>query len=201
MCPDRWIEDSLYGMGCLLMNSSRGYSWEDASAHCQQENSSLVELWFPEQSDFLLRMLTLLAGQEGRSHNWWVAGTDLGREGRWLWQGSLAPVPDFVWHYGYPRYDTSLNCLMLEDAWNYAGYDYNCTYKAMPICQRIPRRRTTKIKTTSKLKTTSETRTTQKMRTSPKLRRTLKNLKVRPSGPVIIHGSGGHILRVGGGIK
>ena len=135
-CPELWVEATKVGMGCLLFNTTTGYSWEDAYSYCQQENSTLLEIQFQEQFYFLTVYLDSLGDNEGVGYNWWVGGTDLGKEGRWIWLGSLSPVPEFLWQSGYPRNDSKLNCLMFEDAWNYAGYDYRCRYHAMPICQK-----------------------------------------------------------------
>ena len=136
-CPDHWIQGTWVGLGCLLFNTTQKYSWEDAFAYCQKENSTLLEFHFQEQYDFLLMEIVALADQEGTKEYWWTAGTDLGKENRWLWLGSLSPVPDFVWYPSYPKISTTSNCLFFEPSWGYAGRDYSCDYDAMPICQKM----------------------------------------------------------------
>merc|ERR1711894_743247 len=126
-CPDLWIQGTWVGLGCLLFNTTQTYSWEEAFAYCQSENSALLEIQFEEQLDFLVMELEAIADHEGIAYHWWTAGTDLGKEGRWMWQGSLSHVPDFLWYNSsYPRNSTVYNCLALEPAWNYLGYDSIC---------------------------------------------------------------------------
>merc|ERR1711909_47379 len=135
-CPDHWIKGDWVGLGCLLFNTTTKYSFEDAFAQCQDQDSTLLEIHFQEQLDFIQMEIASISDHEGTSFDWWTAGTDLGKEGRWMWLGSLSSVPDFLWHTGYPRLLTDHNCLLIENSFNYEGYDYKCSYNAVPICQR-----------------------------------------------------------------
>ena len=135
-CPELWVQGTWVGLGCLLFNTTQKYTWEGALAYCQNEDSNLVEIQFQEQLDFLIMELDVLADHEGSEYEWWTAGTDLGKEGRWMWQGSLSPVPQFLWYSSHPNDNNEHNCLMLESGWNYAALDYDCQYTAMPICQK-----------------------------------------------------------------
>ena len=44
-CPRPWVDGTLLGLGCLLFNSTKAYTWEGASVYCQgEENATLVEI-------------------------------------------------------------------------------------------------------------------------------------------------------------
>ena len=55
-CPRSryWVQANLVDMGCLLLNSTTTYTWEQAYLYClEEENASLVEIQTEEQVDFL----------------------------------------------------------------------------------------------------------------------------------------------------
>ena len=139
LCPDHWIDATLSGLGCLYFNSSTTATWEEASNLCQHpdNNASLLEIWSELQLDFVRSELMFLQ-DNGVSSDWWTGATDLGREGRWFWIGSLATVGDFVWYSTQPNGATPYNCMMLEDnpAWGFLGNDYYCTREFYFICQK-----------------------------------------------------------------
>ena len=44
-CPSPWVDGTILDLGCLLFNSTMGYTWEGASVYCQgEENATLVEM-------------------------------------------------------------------------------------------------------------------------------------------------------------
>ena len=138
LCPDHWIDATLSGLGCLYFNSSSGATWEEASNWCQHpdNNASLLEIWSELQLDFVQSELILL--DNGVSNGWWTGATDLGREGRWYWAGSLATVGEFIWWSGgQPNGGTGSNCMWLEGGYSFFGADLSCgPYEIFFICQR-----------------------------------------------------------------
>merc|ERR1712183_826761 len=98
-CEEGWIQATWVDMGCLLFDSGTTLTWEAACYHCQTKDAALVEITTEEQLEFLKMELTALDDHITNS-NWWTAGTDIGREGKWIWIESLAPVTDFVWRSG-----------------------------------------------------------------------------------------------------
>lgn len=111
-CPENWVDATLTGMGCLLFNTSKAVTWDDASISCFHSNSFLVEIETELQMSFLSNQLTMLANN-GITAHWWTSATDLGREGLWYWTSSLSPVPDFVWNSdvtGQPDGGPHQNC-------------------------------------------------------------------------------------------
>ena len=137
LCPISWVQADLVNLGCLLFNSTTAYTWEKAYGYCQSvENASLVEILTGEQLQFIQMELYVLEEQEGKNL-WWTGATDLGREGHWIWMGSLTPVDEFVWRSGYPSGGVTENCLYLNSGGSYEGYDNPCSILYYPICQKM----------------------------------------------------------------
>ena len=44
-CPDRWVDGTLVGMGCLYFHSDAGMTWDEADTLCQESyNGKLVSI-------------------------------------------------------------------------------------------------------------------------------------------------------------
>ena len=136
VCLDGWIQATWVDLGCLLMNTtSELVAWTDANAACQAvENGRLVEIQTEEQFEFLKMELDAI---DGKVHDWWTGGNGLGREGNWMWMGSLTPVPHFLFNVGDPNGGNVENCLLLENGWNYDARDYTCKATTLPLCQQV----------------------------------------------------------------
>ena len=133
VCPEGWVDAQL-DLGCLLFKASLGYSWDQANNHCNLEgNASLVEIITPEQHEYIIVELQLLA-DNGKKHDWWTSGTDVGKQGRWFWVQSLELVEEFVWGDDEPNTPTN-NCMFLSAARHFMAYDRNCASEMYPICQ------------------------------------------------------------------
>ena len=138
-CPKHWVEGIWVELGCLLLNTTQGYSWEDASNYCQRQNSSLVEIYNQEQMEFIQMELTIVDDLSG-DHYWWTAGTDMGREGNWIWMKSLCPILYDVWLWtaGFPQRGLEGNCMALDHGSSeHLAFDISCTRTYYPICQRM----------------------------------------------------------------
>ena len=68
--------------------------------------------------------------------NWWSSGTDVGRNGVWLWATSCRLVPDLVWIPNYPNNPDNHNCMTINFKHGFLGSDEMCFYENPPICQR-----------------------------------------------------------------
>jgi hypothetical protein len=131
-----WVE-----LGCIHLNSSDAFTWEEANIYCQEKNATLVEIQTEEQLEFLDMLLVL--NDHSDSHVCWTAGTDLGVEGHWIWMRSLTEV-DFVWGPEQPSNGIHYNCMYLSDDISYTAYDGSCKYSTgNPICQQalLPKRK------------------------------------------------------------
>merc|ERR1712098_691147 len=131
-CPVGWLDTGLFGgtMGCLLFNSSTTYTWDKANEFCYNQGSELMEIRHVEEMDFVISYLQQLE----KNYDWWTAGIDGGREGRWIWPSSWSAVEDYVWFSGRPNGGPANNCLMLQDSSSYKGDDINCANSYRPIC-------------------------------------------------------------------
>merc|ERR1711892_326667 len=142
VCLSGWVQATWVDLGCLLFNTTTLVDWEEAATACQAvENGRLVEIQTEEQMEFVQMQLDVIDNHEANS-NWWTGGTDLGREGNWIWIGSLTPVPDFVFYTGQPNGGKTYNCLYLAASVGYEGSDWTCDYKRnsypiYPICQQV----------------------------------------------------------------
>merc|ERR1711962_269479 len=133
-CPVGWLDTGLFGgtMGCLLFDSTTTYTWDKANEFCYNQGGELVEIRHVEEMDFVISYLQQLETK----YDWWTAGIDAGREGRWIWPSSWSTVDSYVWAAGQPNGGADSNCLLLRDSYSYKGSDYNCASSYRPICQK-----------------------------------------------------------------
>ena len=133
-CPGGWLDASFIGMGCLVFNNTASVTWEEANVICKKySNAALIDIQSEMQMGFLQTELDVIDNALNKTHNWWTAGTDVGREGHWYWATTLEEVGDFVWW----NHDTGLdnNCLFLSHYQDYKGLDCPCQFTNYPICQ------------------------------------------------------------------
>merc|ERR1712126_358376 len=138
-CPDGWFDTGLFGgrMGCPLFNSTASYTWDRANEYCYSQEGELVEIRQPQEMEFLMSYLLTLENHE-TAYDWWTAGMDVGREGRWIWPSSLANVQSYVWDVddAEPDGGARQNCLILGHKYSYKGHDWECEKTLKPICQK-----------------------------------------------------------------
>merc|ERR1712179_256552 len=132
-CPSGWTDGSSVGMGCLLFDSSQGYTWDKANDFCHSNGANLVEIRSVGAMEYVKMMLDFIDDHENPQY-WWTSGTDLGVENRWVWQVSLQEVGPYVWFSGQPNADG--NCLYLHPDKNYMGGDADCANQYRPICEQ-----------------------------------------------------------------
>merc|ERR1712112_514109 len=116
-CPDGWLDTGLFGgtMGCLLFNSTTAYTWDKANEFCYNQGSELMEIRHKEEMDFVISYLQQLE----KNYDWWTAGIDGGREGRWIWPSRWSAVEGYVWDSNRPNGGADSNCLLLQDSYSY----------------------------------------------------------------------------------
>ena len=92
-----------------MFNASAKMTLEEADQYCPGvENATLLEIHTQEQLDFF--QMERFVIEDGR-RNWWLGGSDRGREGDWVWTKSLRPVGDFVWWQTEPNGGLNENCM------------------------------------------------------------------------------------------
>merc|ERR1712215_164923 len=137
-CPVGWVQATWVDMGCLYFNNTHNFTWIEANAYCQGDlNATLVEITTEEQYDFIKMELQVLEVETNSKLYWWTGGTDLGREGKWFWTGSLRSVGSFIWSKDQPNDGIGGNCLNLYPSSGYEGSDKSCVHDFYPICQII----------------------------------------------------------------
>merc|ERR1711892_40189 len=136
-CPPGWLDGVAMDMGCLLFNTTTAYTWEEAYGFCKtSHNAALVEILTEDQFDFIRLELYDLEEVEGKTL-WWTGAMDLGREGEWVWVGSLAHVGEFIWREGHPNGGVTDNCMYLNSGGSYEAYDNPCNIQYFPLCQKM----------------------------------------------------------------
>ena len=133
-CPSDWVQATFVDMGCLYFEQTEMLSREEAAAYCQTEqDANLVEIYTEEQFDYV-QMNLELQELEGWAPGWWTGGTDMGREGDWIWIKSLNALPD-LWVGPGGTTGTTRNCMLLTIN-NHGFFDYPCYNNYKFICQR-----------------------------------------------------------------
>jgi len=132
-CPSGWVDaaDSCY----LLVNSEK-MNWIEAQLYCQSIGGHLAETLTEDWSN----LLTSIAGIESEVlgvEYWWLGLSDLGHEGRWVWQNAIEEAEYTNWAEGFPSNgDVERNCVAMSAENDLKWSDYACNdLEASPICQ------------------------------------------------------------------
>ena len=108
---------------------------EEADQYCPGvENATLLEIHTQEQLDFF--QMERFVIEDGR-RNWWLGGSDRGREKDWVWMKSLRPVGDFVWWQTEPNGGLNENCMYTTVDAGLGFWDIACDETYYPVCQRM----------------------------------------------------------------
>ena len=134
VCGDGWVDGHSVGMGCLLFKKTLK-SHSEAKTFCQgYQNSALVEVYSPDQLNFLRGKLSALGS------DWWGGATDERTEGSWHWPRSGAGVVQGVWAPGYPSRNSNQNFFCFSQQFDFYGVDVDNSdgrFRKYPICQKL----------------------------------------------------------------
>ncbi|XP_055533360.1 perlucin-like [Wyeomyia smithii] len=107
---------------------------------CQYYGQQLASITTREENEILRE---LLSKPEYINHTYWIAGTDIGREGQWVWITSNEPVVLFTnWGHVGPDDSNIQDCMTVgqfaddRTLWD----DVDCEKMFHFICERIPRK-------------------------------------------------------------
>merc|ERR1739838_1178315 len=82
-CPTGWVDSQ--DRGCFLFHYTQADNWFEAQHECERVGGFLAEPKTYEQAT-LLTSLALLEESIIGVNSWWIGLSDLGHDGRWLWQ-------------------------------------------------------------------------------------------------------------------
>lgn len=107
-------------------------SWDVAQTKCMADDAKLVEIESYEEDNFVRALATELTTTV------WLGGTDVGTEGRWVWQSSRFPFTYSAWNTakGQPNNYNDQDCLCLYRPYNLTWCDEKCETRYQYICER-----------------------------------------------------------------
>merc|ERR1719348_2978139 len=132
-CPSGWVDA---GDICYKLENTLSFSWIKAQQHCQSLGGHLAEPLTEDSSNLLTSIASIETEVLGVT-TWWLGLSDLGHEGRWIWQHSLTEAAYTNWASNYPSGgDVEKNCVRMERDVELRWMDDSCiSVKASPICQ------------------------------------------------------------------
>ena len=88
-CPSAWHR---YHDNCYFIphNTTELVTWKEARNKCQQQQSDLVKIEYPEENNFIFTLLPA-----NLSQNYWIGLNDNRSEGRWRWNDDRGSVSGF----------------------------------------------------------------------------------------------------------
>lgn len=105
-------------------------TWDEAKLNCMTEDAKLVEIGSYAEDIFVRTLAKKL------TKTVWLGGTDVGTEGRWVWDSDRSPFTYSAWNIakGQPNNYNNQNCLSLYRLYNLTWCDekyetrfqYNC---------------------------------------------------------------------------
>merc|ERR1719348_466647 len=109
-CPSGWVDA---GEVCYKLENSLSLSWIQAQLHCQELGGHLAEPISEDASNLLTSIASIETEVLGVP-TWWLGLSDLGHEGRWIWQHSLSDVVYTNWAPDSPIVnDVERNCVRM----------------------------------------------------------------------------------------
>ncbi|XP_069108546.1 perlucin-like protein [Argopecten irradians] len=127
-CSDGWIK---HGDECFLFSHNQ-VTWTEAMDMCQFLDSKLAEPMTAELDAFI-------GSQSKQNHRrYWLGGTDIPKEGTWIWMSNQETMTYTNWHAPDPNNGNQGEDCLLNDWW-YTGKwaDGECEWKEYYICQRV----------------------------------------------------------------
>ncbi|XP_045170533.2 asialoglycoprotein receptor 1-like [Mercenaria mercenaria] len=136
-CPSKWHK---FSGSCYYFSTSTS-NWTEANTNCRKEGAHLVEYDRIDEVEFVLGLVLSVekAWSESKYAGFWAGGSDIDKEGDWIWSGSGKKVDTgFVnWYRPQPddyrgKEDCMMSCIKLQGQWN----DGWCPSKQRYVCEK-----------------------------------------------------------------
>ncbi|XP_045191039.2 perlucin-like [Mercenaria mercenaria] len=129
-CPPGWVS---HASSCYHFSHDTE-EWIGAVDICRELGGQLVEIEDAAEDQFILSQA------RKRGDSFWIALSDIQKEGTWVWMNSKTPLApgDYThWENGQPDNDDGdENCVNLEDNFNNLWNDFPCHEIINYICER-----------------------------------------------------------------
>ncbi|XP_071150269.1 perlucin-like protein [Mytilus edulis] len=126
-CQNGWLKNET---NCYFF-SNDAMNWNDAKSVCESYGSMLVEVLSSCELDFLKATATVY------DSSFWLGGTDIEKEGDWIWSTSQTDITFNDWHVGQPdNWNDQEHCLLMTLEFNLEWADRSCTDINRFICEK-----------------------------------------------------------------
>lgn len=126
-----------FGQSCYHVGNRNPQTWKQAKEKCKLLNSSLAEVESKEENSFLVELAAKMTS-ESELYGVYLGGSDLAKEGEWLWVGSQRKIFDVFNNFkGYqPDGRRRENCLHLIRKYSWNWNDIPCDTRLSYICEK-----------------------------------------------------------------
>ncbi|CAH1795874.1 unnamed protein product, partial [Owenia fusiformis] len=137
-CPKDWVH---YMSSCYKFENVT-VNWPMAERHCRaiHPESTLLSVETQQENEFIIAYRDY-NGAEWTSPWWWAGGTDMEREGSWMWIGTRKPITFHYWikpGAGQREDEENSDCMYYTSNGDHRWDDWNCkSIKINFVCEII----------------------------------------------------------------
>nr|XP_022294154.1 galactose-specific lectin nattectin-like [Crassostrea virginica] len=129
LCPDGWVS---HGGGCYAFVTNMKFTWNNAGAFCRNAGGKLVEIENASEENFLRSHLL----SSHKSEHFWIGGSDIIQDGKWLWLSTQEPLDYTDWAPREPSNGITARCMTMAYHEGCHWNDDICTMQYDFICER-----------------------------------------------------------------
>ncbi|XP_078312276.1 galactose-specific lectin nattectin-like [Crassostrea virginica] len=130
-CEDGWVR---HGDSCYLVSTRYPMEWIDAMTFCEMYEANLAEVETDTEATFLRHECHVYGAGGG---TFWIGGSDVMAEGKWMWMTSHIPISYTNWARGTPSNNLGRqHCLSMYYHVGYLWNDEQCTLSLPFICEK-----------------------------------------------------------------
>jgi len=136
-CPEGWV---FYEEICYLFHyeASSNLTWNEGKAECEAKGGFLAEIITEGQQQYLISVASLEEDILG-TQSWFIGLSNLGSDGRWVWQNSTSDTNFTYWAEKQPDETNGNNhCTVMDAESGYAWVTVSCDASdvGLPLCMR-----------------------------------------------------------------